>query len=114
MEKTPEEIKRGLLESVCDANYALTRKSNDALVRVLSAAVKNISEGYAYLEQLEQDNARKDECIRQLEREKTELLYACEQAGRCLLCKHIAKGTKDYPCRDCRYCDENLTDSYWE
>ena len=134
--KTPEEIKRGLecclvADDMCrcdecpySRNGYNTLKCDielgeDAIefITMMENATDEwemVAASPGAVEDMARDNAQKDERIRQLEREKADLLYMCEQAGRCLLCKHTAKGTKDYPCCDCRYCEEDLTDSYWE
>lgn len=64
--KTPEKIKRGLLKSVPvhfhggNPEPRLTPLAYIALEKLLADAL-------AYIQQLEQDNAQKDECIRELE-----------------------------------------------
>lgn len=102
--KTSEKIKRGL---ECDCCGECPWLSEDGCMWSDDFAI-------ALIQQLEHDNAQKDERIRQLEREKVNLLNLCEQFGQCVICNHTSKGTNESPCCDCRYCAVDSTDSYWE
>ena len=113
--KTPENTKRDMakcakrvsevIECFCEAGE-LVGCAQDAKYELIG--------GISCIQQLEQDNAQKDERIRKLEREKVNLLNLCEQFGQCVICKHTAKGTNESPCCDCRYCAVDSVDSYWE
>lgn len=96
MEKTPEEIKRGMehcAEIGCkDCPYEEDCKMFDGFSIPAEDA-------YFYIQQLEQDNAQKDERIRQLEREKE--AFMDDAKGLCGLCKHMYKTCSQHPCRNC-------------
>lgn len=85
--KTPEEIKRGMehcAEIGCkDCPYEEDCKMFDGFTIPAEDA-------YLYIQQLEQDNAQKDERIRQLEREKEALINIAKRSdSACLHCKHF-------------------------
>ena len=82
--KTPEEIKRGMehcAEIGCkDCPYEEDCKMFDEFTIPAEDA-------YLYIQQLEQDNAQKDERIRQLEREKEALINIVKA---CRYCKYFS------------------------
>lgn len=71
--KTPEEIKRGLCEPL---PVHFHKRSPEPRLTPLAyiALEKLLADALTYIQQLEQDNAQKDERIRKLEREKEALL----------------------------------------
>lgn len=73
MEKTPEEIKRGLLKSV-PVHFHGGNQEPRLTPLAYMALEKLLADALVYIRQLEQDNAQKDERIRKLEREKEALL----------------------------------------
>ena len=59
------------------------------------------TDALTYIQQLEQDNAQKDERIRKLEREREALLKVAH--GQCRACKHkLSFSPFDEPCCKCR------------
>lgn len=103
--KTPEEIKRGFEICLrapfksCDG-CAYDEKNCPQCVESL------VRDALAYIQQLEQDNAKKDERIRELEREKE--AFMDDAKGLCGLCKHMYKTCSQHPCRNC------MDGSNWE
>ena len=111
--KTPEEIKRGLKACYSSVECTDCPYIGEDLAGVDCCDLVKVH-AKAYIQQLEQDNAQKDERIRQLEREKAELLNMCEQFGQCVICKHTSKALFQSPCCDCWYGDGGDERSYWE
>ena len=66
--KTPEEIKRGLVHCSNDSTFCNAKCPYfNASSNGVDCATEMHGNGLAYIQQLEQDNAQKDERIRQLE-----------------------------------------------
>lgn len=98
--KTPDEIKRGL--EMC---YGVMECTDCPYMGKDSAGgdcydlVKE--EALTYIQQLEKDNAQKDERIRKLEREREALIKVAH--GQCRACKHkLSFSPFDEPCCKCR------------
>ena len=84
--KTPEEIKRGLECGNCDGcPYARWDEKTGQFADHHCEFVE--TDALAYIQQLEQDNAQKDEHIRQLEREKEALINIVKA---CRYCKYFS------------------------
>ena len=108
--RTLEEIKRGLACSCVCSEIDLGCKT----CPYLGDNCPDVhSDALAYIQQLEQDNAQKDERIRQLEREM-EVLLKIAEAGACETCKYTDNRTCEYPCCECEYCDGEHAHWTWE
>lgn len=104
--KTPEEIKRGLecchSDELCECEacpYSIEGAETLGCDFLLG------EDAIIYINQLEQDNAQKDERIRQLEREKEALLEESKHGGGCFTCKHKNTLMNEPPCDDCWRCN---------
>jgi ferredoxin len=106
--KTPEEIKRGIeiaktnclyvecCEDICPYNKNCDVSNQDEMTEIPREMV---SDALAYIQQLEQDNAQKDERIRQLEREREAMLR--QLSMHCEACKYWEAPMS---CKECRTC----------
>ena len=98
--KTPEEIKRGMECGNCDGcPYARWDEKTGQFADHHCEFVE--TDALAYIQQLERDNAQKDERIRKLEREKEALLQ--DMRGLCAYCKHSDKSILEEPCLYCSF-----------
>lgn len=96
--KTPEEIKRGL-EHCAEIGCKGCPYEEDC--KMFDGFSIPAEDAYFYIQQLEQDNAQKDERIRQLEREREALIKVAH--GQCRACKHkLSFSPYDEPCCKCR------------
>lgn len=98
--KTPEEIKRGLQYcatpvhalkgcAVCPYWDYMLGCGEDCMMK----------DALTYIQQLEQDNAQKDERIRQLERDNAYLMRIARDS--CTMCKNVFVDVSDEPCASC-------------
>ena len=108
--KTPEEIKRGLEH--CASYNPCIQCDYDA--RDWPRCVTRLhGDAIAYIQQLEQDNAQKDERIRKLEREKGAMLRDMKAWPACDACKHRKLLCARNPCSECREAGNGKT-VMWE
>ena len=94
--KTPEEIKRGM-EHCAEIGCKGCPYEEDC--KMFDGFSIPAEDAYFYIQQMEQDNAQKDERIRQLEREKELLIEQLH--GACHACKHQDKSTLKESCIYC-------------
>lgn len=94
--KTPEEIKRGMEHCAEIGCKGCPYEEDCKLFDRFSIPAED---AYFYIQQLEQDNARKDERIRQLEREREELLNSVSRL--CIYCKNQGVPSTNEPCYSC-------------
>ena len=65
--KTPEEIKRDMIECMEEANWVVEVGDAHDLIDSVEKAHETMADALSFIRRLEQDNAQKDERIRQLE-----------------------------------------------
>lgn len=133
--KTPDEIKRDMIECMEDASCVVEYGDAHDLIDAVEKAHATMADGLSLIRRLERDvqfyqnivalnNKTIDEQamyvqqlvdrVQELDREKVNLLNLCEQFGQCVICKHTDKGTNESPCCDCWYCNGNAKGSHWE
>lgn len=111
--KTPEKIKKGL--EVC-ANAPETYDCPDCpYYKTSNCGDKVMADGFAYIQQLEAENSRKDDTIRNLtdllnaahdetaaaKKERDALFVEMKQCNDCYFCKHYGTAIEVEPCRSC-------------
>ena len=105
MERTPDEIKKGLVCMVADLwpNKDCTGCPYWKKVGAYNECNRN-----------EFVPADALALIQQLQTEKAALLFLCEQFGQCVICKYTDKGLNESPCCDCLYGNGDATGSHWQ
>lgn len=93
--KTPEEIKRGLKACYSSVDCTDCPYIGEDLAGVDCCDLVKVH-AKAYIQQLEQDNAQKDERIRMLERERDQALHDMRNiyGSICLVCKNFYRPDK--------------------
>ena len=107
----PDEIKRGL--EMCAETCFVCPAECPYMMTECSQGDKVMADALAYIQQLEQDNAQKDERIRQLEREREAMLRDMKAWPACDACKHRNLLCTQKPCSECREAGNGKT-VMWE
>ena len=115
--KTPEEIKRDLIDYMEDASCVTEYGDAHDLIDSVEKGHATMADALAYIQQLEKDNAQKDERIRKLELEKETLLAGIKlHGGICMMCKYYSTPEYEFPCGNCCviYPNDRGTENLWE
>ena len=102
---TPDEIKRDMIDYMEDASCVVEYGDAHDLIDSVEKGHATMADALAHIQQLERDNAQKDERIRQLEREREALLEESKHGGGCFTCKHKNTLMNEPPCDDCWRCN---------
>lgn len=97
--KTPEEIKRDMIECMEEANWVVEVGDAHDLIDSVEKAHETMADALSFIRRLEQDNAQKDERIRQLEREKEAMLRQLS-----MLCEACKYWESPMSCKECSTC----------
>lgn len=103
MTKTPDEIKKGL-DCCTDGNIVCAGNcvfDDDVMLGYPDCVKMLMTNALALIQQLEAENAEKDERIQQLEAERDAAVAGLKSNCTCPECKYFSDEVQD-PCRTCR------------
>ena len=112
MQKTPDEIKKGL---ECCMDYQNCTEGEDPQCPYYDAQrcmEALLADALALIQQLQAENAEKDARIHQLEAERDAAVKALKDFGGCMACKSANVLKRDSPCKEC-ILDGQVTRDYW-